>query len=65
MKTILLALVLIAMFAALIVVLLGVLGMARNQSPESQQRQNKLMQMRVGFQALAIALAFLAALLLT
>ncbi|MGF1604930.1 MAG: HIG1 domain-containing protein [Rhodothalassiaceae bacterium] len=64
MKTILLALMLVAMLAALVVVLIGVLNMARTSDAKDRARQNKLMQYRVGFQALALALAFLAFVLL-
>ena len=60
MQSILIPLILVAMFAALVVVFVGVLNMARNQDPGNQKRQNKLMQMRVAFQAIALLLAFIA-----
>ncbi|MBK5911310.1 hypothetical protein CCR85_07360 [Rhodothalassium salexigens] len=60
MNAILTPLILIAMFAALVVVFIGVLNMARSKDPDNPKRQNKLMQLRVAFQAIALLLAFIA-----
>lgn len=60
MSGILFGLMLVAMLAALIVVIIGVLSMARSADPNNAKRQNKLMQMRVMLQGLALLLAFLA-----
>ena len=54
MKTVLVALVALAMLATLGVLFAGLLGMVRN--PGDGARANRLMRWRIGLQFLAIAL---------